>query len=407
MDLSVIAGPDRGKSFKFDGSRSIVLGRSRASDAQLLDKHVSRSHCRFDFDQDEIFVVDLDSSSGTYVNGKRISRKTLSPGDTITVGGTQLRYDVAAIEDDSTLILPAAAKPDRTPAGGQKNELQHLVGQYVDRYEVLRRLANGASGTVFQARDSKEDRLVSLKVIYPQFYKTQDEMQKLVSVLSSMPRVDHDNIAQMFDAGMTDRYCWIASEYVPGQSLGLILDVMRSGKTFDNDWELALRVAIHVGRALQAAHRNGLVHSNIKPSKIVLRSTDNVIKLMDLTLGEALRGTLTETITRPGQLVGDVEFMAPERTRNVASVDIRADVYSLGATVYALLTGRYLFEGADLPDVIAKIRTANPVRPSRYNNRVSAEFEASVLKMIAKKPEDRYQTPQDLLSDLDSIQTVI
>src|SRR5207248_885270 len=122
--------------------------------------------------------------------------------------------------------------------------------------------------------------------------------------------------------------------------------------------------------------------------------------LGDLALAKALEGTLAEQITRPGEIIGDVRYMSPERTRGTADIDGRSDIYSLGATVYALLTGRPPVEGGSLVETITKIRQAEPVRPTKYQLSIPALFEGTVMKMLAKRPEDRYQTAADLLTDL-------
>ena len=145
------------------------------------------------------------------------------------------------------------------------------------------------------------------------------------------------------------------------------------------------------------------MHRNISPTNIMLRSSDKAAKLGDLMLAKALEGALAKQITKPGQLLGDIAYMSPERTRSIGEVDSRSDIYSLGATVYALLTGRPPCEGGSLPETIAKIRTAEPVRPKKYQLSIPDQFEGVVMQMLAKRPEDRYQTAKDLLADLERV----
>src|SRR5262249_18064816 len=113
----------------------------------------------------------------------------------------------------------------------------------------------------------------------------------------------------------------------------------------------------------------------------------------DLMLAQVKDGTEAKAATRSGELVGNVAYMAPERTRNDADVDIRADIYSLGATLYMLLTGRPPFEGKTLVETVAKIRQDDPIPPKRYQDSIPDEFQDAVEKMLAKRPELRYQTP--------------
>jgi serine/threonine protein kinase len=120
-------------------------------------------------------------------------------------------------------------------------------------------------------------------------------------------------------------------------------------------------------------------------------------------LAKALEGTLAQQITRPGELVGDVAYMSPERTRGTDELDGRSDLYGLGATVYALLTGRPPFEGGALIEQVTRIRQTEPVKPTRYQMSIPHPFESAVLKLLAKRPEDRYQTAAALVKDLERV----
>jgi len=125
-----------------------------------------------------------------------------------------------------------------------------------------------------------------------------------------------------------------------------------------------------------------------------------VVKLGDLILAKAVEGTLARRVTRPGELVGEVAYMSPERTREGANVDCRSDIYGLGATVYALLTGRPPFEALGLPLLITKIRDEEPEPPKNYQLAIPDLFQDLVLRMLSKRIEDRHQTPTELLRDL-------
>jgi serine/threonine protein kinase len=169
------------------------------------------------------------------------------------------------------------------------------------------------------------------------------------------------------------------------------------------DWRNALRVAVHIGRALDFARQHQIVHRNITPQNVLVQSSDKLTKLGDLMLAKALEGSLAQQITRPGELLGEVHYMSPERTRSDAEIDSRSDIYSLGALVYALLTGRPPFEGATLIETISKIRQAEPVKPKKYQLSIPDLFEGAVLRMLAKRPADRFQTAASLLTDLERV----
>jgi serine/threonine protein kinase len=169
------------------------------------------------------------------------------------------------------------------------------------------------------------------------------------------------------------------------------------------DWKYGYRVAVHVARALAYAHGNAIIHRNVTPTNILLRAGDQKVLLGDLMLAKALEGGLAQQVTRPGELVGDVGYMSPERTRGVGEIDGRSDVYGLGATVYALVAGRPPFTGASLTEVILKIRDAEPEKPKKYQMGVPDMFQGVVLKLLAKQPAARFQTAKELLADLDRV----
>src|SRR5262249_46785962 len=145
------------------------------------------------------------------------------------------------------------------------------------------------------------------------------------------------------------------------------------------------------------------IHRNVTPKNVLLEATTKVVKLGDLMKAKALEGVLAQQITRPGELVGDVTYMSPERTRGLTSVDGRSDLYGLGATVYALLTGRPPCEGATLVEKVTRIRQDAPAKVSNFQMGVPSAFEGVVMKLLAKQPEQRYQTAEDMLRELERI----
>ena len=135
----------------------------------------------------------------------------------------------------------------------------------------------------------------------------------------------------------------------------------------------------------------------------MLRTSDKTVLLGDLMLAKALEGTLAQQITTPGELLGDVGYMSPERTRGAGEVDGRSDLYGLGATVYALITGRPPFVAGSLVELISKIRSAEPDKPQKYQMSVPPIFQGTILKLLAKRPEERFQTATELLTDLERV----
>jgi serine/threonine protein kinase len=396
--LVVVAGPDRGRVFPIRPGQALLVGRSKNTETRLTDPHVSRVHCHVEMMGDEVLVTDQGSVAGTYINGERVQKHGLKPGDVLRIGETQLRLQAEGSEDQTT-VNPAVVKP--APPAPAAARLTDLVGKTLSHFEVGPVIAKGHTGVVFQAKDTDEDRDVALKVFGPEFSRNEDEVQRFVRAMKTMLPMRHPNLVALYGAGKTGPYCWVAMEYVDGESLTQV--IQRIGTAGMLDWRNALRVAIHVARALDFAHQQQIVHRNITPQNILVRAYDKMTKLGDLMLAKAMEGSLAQQITQPGELLGDVHYMSPERTRPSGEADGRSDIYSLGATVYALLTGRPPFEGETLVEVITKIRQAEPAKPKKYQLAIPDLFEGTVLRMLAKRPEDRFQSAAALLADLERV----
>lgn len=399
-EMLVVSGPDRGTKFQIEDGANYPLGRGSDAKFQLSDPRASRLHCRLEADGGVVRLIDAGSKAGSFVNGKPVSTVTLKPGDVVRVGETELRYQViaAGAETISGVEPPVGANLHAAPPS---NKLSDLVGKKMSHYEIKRVIAEGSSGTIFFAHDPENLRGVALKVLWPEFSKDEEQMQRFIRAMKTMLPVQHPNLVRLFGAGKAGPHCWIAMEHVEGSNLAKVIDDIGTAGMLD--WTYAFKVCYSVGSALEAAYKHQILHRNITPTNILVRSNDKAVKLGDMMLAKALEGTLAEQVTRPGQLVGDMAYMSPERTRSAAEVDTRSDIYSLGATAYALLTGHPPFEAKSLPDLIVKIRSAEVVRPKKFQLSVPDMFEGLVLRMLAKKPEDRFATPAQLINDLERI----
>jgi serine/threonine protein kinase len=388
--LVVIAGPDKGRVFPLPPGESVQIGRSQATATRLADASVSRVHCDIQVGAEGALLNNV-STRGTLVNGQPATAYALQPGDVIRIGATELRYVLGTPSEASTVV-----EVDQAQA-----PLSVLVGSKLSHYALEAVIAGGMSGMVFKARDTDTGQPVALKVLKPEFSAIEEEMQRFVRAMKTMLPLRHPNLVALLGAGRSGPYCWAAMQYVEGEALTQV--IQRIGVAGMLDWKNAYRVAVHVGRALEYAHGQSIVHRNVTPQNILWRTADKTALLGDLMLAKALEGSLALQVTRPGELLGELAYMAPERTRGVADVDGRADLYGLGATVYALLTGRPPFGTAPLAEVVQRIRTAEPEKPKKYQLSIPDQFEGVVLRLLAKRPEDRYQHAADLLADLQRV----
>ncbi len=393
LQQTVVAGPDLGRTFLLAGGQSIAIGRGRDTHTMLKDPRVSRRHCVLDVIGGRVSLTDGGGSGGTLVNNVKIGRVELQPGDLVQIGETILRFDIqSASEATLPPVAPAASETEHA------GDLSDQIGKTLHHYEIVRELAKGASGAVFLARHTRTGRDTAVKVLWPMLTRDEEQTQRFIRAMKTMLPVRHENIIRLYNAGISRRLAWVSMEYVDGESITQV--IQRIGVVGMLDWHNAWRVAVHIGRALACAAEQRFIHRNITPANILL-TRDKVAKLGDLMFARALEGMGAEMITRPGQLVGQLAYMSPERTRGMADVDCRADIYSLGATIYALLTGRPPFSDPSLPGLIDKIRNHEPVKPAKYQLAIPDMFLGVALRALAKRPEDRYQTATEMLKDLE------
>jgi hypothetical protein len=399
--LVVVAGPDRDKKFPVHPGTGFFLGRHQDTAYTLSDARISRRHCEVCFENGVVTVFDRGGSGGTLVNGRKVAEQVLAHGDTLQVGDTLLK-----------LVTREEAAPATTttgvPAGNAEydpkavDQLAELSGRSLSRFQIGPVLGKGTTSMVFRATDTQSGQEVALKVMLPEYSANEGDVQRFVRAMQAMLPLRHPNLVAVYGAGKSGPYCWSAMELVEGESLTDVIS--RIGVAGMLDWKYAFRVAVHVGRALEYAHGRGVIHRDVAPANVLMRAADKAVKLGDLMLAKALEGVLARPVTRPGELVGDVNYMSPERTRGQSDqVDGRSDLFGLGATCYALLTGRPPFAGATLVDTISKVRTAEPAKPTTFQMGIPGQFEGVVLKLLAKRPEERYQTAGELVAELERV----
>lgn len=396
--FAIVSGPDKGKRLPVHPGGH-TLGRSPEAGYRLNDPRVSRFHCTLSADGAAVTVADSGGSGGVLVNGAAVKARALAHGDAVQVGDTILRYLTGPYREAdgvAGLSVPAEYDPRAT------EKLSELSGRTLVRYRIGDPLGAGNTGMVFRADDTESGRPVALKVMQPAYAANEADIQRFVRAMHAMMPLAHPNLVEVYAAGKSGPYCWAAMELVEGESLSAV--IARIGVAGMLDWKYAFRVAVHLGRALAYAHGHGVVHRDIAPANVLVRTADKQVKLGDLMLAKALEGANARQITRPGELVGDIGYTSPERTGgDAAAVDHRSDLFSLGATCYTLLSGVPPFRGASLAETVMRLRTAEPLRLAGRHIGVPDSFEGAVFKLLAKRPDDRYQSADELLSDLDRI----
>jgi serine/threonine protein kinase len=284
---------------------------------------------------------------------------------------------------------------------GKGGEL--LLGSYV----LLERLGEGGAGQVFKARHQKMNRVVAIKLVRKELLTDAEVVARFYREIQIVSQLDHPNIVHAYDAGPAGAGHFLAMEYVEGTDLGKL--VKKNGPL---QVAQACEYIRQAALGLQHAHERGLVHRDIKPHNLLLASGgrespgENLVKLTDLGLARlprvsneemtavltGVRGTGTLT-PENAQLIGTIDYMAPEQADNFHQADIRADIYSLGCTFFYLLAGQPPFAAATLPQKLLKHQQTPPPPLSQFRSDVPQSVCRILDKMLAKKPEERYQTP--------------
>ena len=267
----------------------------------------------------------------------------------------------------------------------------------VEGYSIEKKLGQGAFGAVFKALQARTGQLVALKTIKPALVSNEKDIQRFFREAETGSKLVHPGIARIYDAGNSNGTYFIAMEYIEGQELAKLIEQYTK-----LDVGYTLRIGLQMSNALQHAFEQGIVHRDIKPENILV-SAAGVAKLVDFGLAKNFQEAGKSGLTAPGEGMGTLAYMPPEQLDNALMADQRSDIYSLGATLYHCLAGRRPFNEKTTRQFILKILNQMPVSLREANPAVPPEVQKIIERAMAKKPEERYQTPRELEADLKAI----
>jgi serine/threonine-protein kinase len=268
--------------------------------------------------------------------------------------------------------------------------------QAIPGYQLISRLGSGAMATVYKARQLSVNRMVAIKILPPRYSNDPEYVDRFYREAQAAAKLNHPNIVQAIDVGEAGGFHYFVMEYVEGHTL---YEEMAKGKVFSESEALA--VILQVARALDHAHERGLIHRDVKPKNIMM-TPEGVVKLADMGLAR-LAADEQAAQAEAGRAFGTPYYISPEQIRGELNIDFRADIYSLGATLYHLVTGQVPFEGPTPAAVMHKHLKEPLIPPDHINNSLSVGLGEVVEVMMAKRPEDRYASTEDLLQDLEAI----
>ncbi len=299
---------------------------------------------------------------------------------------------------DETLLLG----DETTPAGrsGLHHDPNQWVGRRLGKYEVTSLLGVGGMGVVLQARDPSIERDVAIKVLPQELSADQRSLERFLTEAKSAGKLSHANAVTIYEVGQEGPIHFLVMELVPGGSAADRLEQTGAYSVAD-----ATRIINESSKGLAAAHRQGLVHRDIKPANLLL-TDDGEVKIADFGLAKHATNQAME-MTQAGHLVGTPYYMSPEQCSG-DEVDARSDIYSLGATYYSLLTGRFPFEqSGSVVQVMFAHCNAGPPDPREVRASVPAACAAIIARAMATDPADRYQSMDEMRTDLEAVLAAI
>jgi eukaryotic-like serine/threonine-protein kinase len=283
-----------------------------------------------------------------------------------------------------------------------RGQMEERRGSKIPGYQLMEKLGKGAMATVYKARQISLDRIVAVKVLPKNVSDNREFVERFYKEGKAAARLSHNNIVQAIDVASTpDDYHFFVMEYVEGKTLYDIMQPPPIGEGHHFTEAEALDITIQMAEALAHAHRRGLIHRDVKPKNILL-TPQKVAKLTDLGLARAMDDK-EAAATEAGKAYGTPYYISPEQVRGDVDIDFRADLYSLGATMYHMVTGRPPFEG-DTPSAVMHKHLKQPlVPPDHLNTSLSAGIGEIIEVAMAKNRDDRYATTEDMLEDLRAV----
>lgn len=265
----------------------------------------------------------------------------------------------------------------------------------IEGYRLIHKIGRGAMGTVYKALQIDLNRPVAIKILRRELRGDETQSERLRGEAKILASLDHPNIVRAIQAGESNGFPYVVMEYVEGESLKE--RIKRTGPLPELE---ALQITKGIADALERARRMGVVHRDVKPGNVLLDKRSGQPKLMDLGLA---KGPIDTELTQQGATVGTPQFISPEQAQDPRKANTQSDIYSLGATLYAMLTGKAPHEGATLAEIIRKVLYEQPVPLRELNRRIRPETSYLVERMMLKDAALRYRTPAEVVHDIDDL----
>lgn len=364
-----------------DGGIAVMLIIATITAGRLTTKWVSH---RLDLQKEKLLMSKKDQQEGPDV---RVLKDRLENLEALVCRLDSER----SIQMERSIRLLSGSGLNKPGVSQMPTTFMNVATALEGRYQILRELGRGGMGIVFQAHDKDLNEQVAIKVLSPLLGSDPDALERLKREVSSARRITHPNVIRIHDISERNGLHFVSMEFFQGMNLK---DYIR--KSGNLSQMQALSIALQVCDGLEAAHRQGVIHRDLKSQNILI-NTSNQVKIIDFGLARA--GNL-EGMTATGLIMGTPEYMAPEQVTG-NRVDERADIYSLGIILYELFTGHVPFTGNSAIAVGFKQVKEDPQQPCDINPQLSSEVQRVILKALQKDPYARHASVTELKVDLE------
>ncbi len=340
------------------------------------------------------------SAAGTQIGRRAVDARLATPDEVQAcikkqeeLAGEGKHYDLGRIMVKVGVITASQLKRLTHPS--PDDSLAPSV-QQIPGFKIMQKIGAGAMASVYKARQLSLDRIVAIKILPKRLSEDAEFVDRFYKEGQAAARMNHNNIVQAIDVGEYGGYHYFVMEFVDGDT---VYDHLVKNKTYAE--KEGLSIAIQIAEALEHAHKRGLIHRDVKPKNIMI-TKDGSAKLADMGLARQADDVAAAEAEK-GRAFGTPYYISPEQIRGVMDVDFRADIYSLGGTIYHMLTGRVPFEGPTPTAIMQKHLKQPLVPPDHINKSISTGLAEVVERMLAKNRDQRYGSTTDLLVDLERV----
>ncbi len=421
VTLRVVAGPQIGRVFTFNQHDTFLIGRSETAQFCLpQDRFFSRHHCLLEIAPPQIFLRDLGSTNGTYVNGSKVETAHLKSGDNIQGGETVLAIEVSVDNSSpsqklSGKTIPSvvtvsclncgslheseASSPDSRMSFVCDNCRQTLKQnpQPIPGYEMMRVLGQGGMGSVMLARSIQTGQAVAIKTLLPEVAVSEQSLKRFIREIEVAASLNHPHIVRYVEHGTHNGIVYLVSEFVGGMDASKLVK-QRGGRLH---FQEVIKIIEQTLAGLDYAHKLGFVHRDIKEQNILVDGNfpNYNSKLTDFGLAKSFKQTGMSGVTMVGDVAGTIAYMPPEQIRDFKDVQPPSDIYACGMTAYSLLTGTHALDLSPKAGIAETVKAIfeKPIIPVTTRlNEIPPQIARIIEKAIAKEPTQRWRTAGEM-----------